>query len=108
MSNKLIVSETDLSLVENNSLNAGQLGFLLKKTPDKYVKQRPAKGGGTWNYVSGGYVKKCLNLIFGWQWSFEIMEQMILHGEAIVKGKLTCVSNGVTITKMQFGNKEIV
>ena len=108
MSNKLIVSETDLSLVENNSLNAGQLGFLLKKTPDKYVKQRPAKGGGTWNYVSGGYVKKCLNLIFGWQWSFEIMEQMILHGEAIVKGKLTCVSNGVTITKMQFGNKDIV
>ena len=108
MSNKLIVSESDLALVENNALNANQLSFLLKRTPEKYVKQRPAKGGGTWNYVSGGYVRKCLNLMTGWDWNFEIMEQIILHGEAIVKGKLTLNFNGRIITKMQFGNKDII
>ena len=106
--NELIVSESDLCLVENNALNSNQLGRLLKQTPAKYVKQRPAKGGGTWDYVTGGYVRKCLNLMFGWDWSFEIVEQMVLHGEAIVKGKLTCNSNGKTIVKMQFGNKDIM
>ena len=46
--------------------------------------------------------------MFGWDWDFEIIEQMILHGEAIVKGKLTCRTNGKTIIKTQFGNKDII
>lgn len=104
----LLVSADDLSLVENNSLNPQQLKLILKYTPEKYVKQRPAKGGGTWKYVTGGYVKKCLNLMFGWDWDFEIIDEKILHGEVIVKGRLTCRSNGKQITKMQFGNKDIV
>ena len=103
-----LIQPEELSLVENNSLNAKQLQRILVRTPDQYVKKRPAKGGGTWDYVTGGYVKKCLNLLFGWDWSFEIVEQMIMSGEAIVKGKLTCNSNGRTIVKMQFGNKDIV
>jgi hypothetical protein len=106
--NKLIVTESELSLVENNSLNSRQLSFLLKKTPDKYVKERPAKGGGTWKYVSGGYVRKCLNLMFGWDWDFEILSEKVENGEAIVKGKLTCRLNGRQIVKMQFGNKDVV
>lgn len=106
--NKLaLVSPQDLSLVENNSLNANQLAMILKRTPTQYVKQRPAKGGGKWDYVTGGYVKKCLNIMFGWDWDFEILEQMIMHKEAIVKGRLTCRTNGKTIIKTQFGNKDI-
>lgn len=109
MSNELaLVEAEDLSLVDNNSLNANQLKLILKKTPSQYVHKRPAKGGGEWEYVTGGYVKKILNLMFGWNWSFEILEQIILHGEVIVKGKLSCTSNGVTIVKMQFGNKDII
>lgn len=103
-----LVKAEDLSLVESNSLNASQLSLILKKTPTQYVHQRPAKGGGVWDYVTGGYVKKCLNLMFGWDWSFEIIDEKILHGEAIVKGKLTCRSNGKEIIKMQYGNKDIV
>jgi hypothetical protein len=103
-----LIEPDDLSLVEQNSLNPNQLALILKKTPAQYVKQRPAKGGGTWEYVSGGYVKKCLNLMFGWDWDFEILEDKILHGEAIVKGRLTCRSNGHTIIKTQYGNKDIV
>ena len=107
--NKLaLVSPEELSLVEGNSLNEKQLKLILQRTPKKYIHQRPAKGGGTWDYVTGGYIKKCLNLMFGWDWDFEILDEKILYGEAIVKGKLTCRSNDKTIIKMQFGNKDIM
>lgn len=101
-----LIKPEQLSLTDS-ALNAKQLELILKRTPEKYVRNRPAKGGGQWKYVSGGYVKKCLNLLFGFDWSFEILEQMIMHKEAIVKGKLTINSNGKTIVKMQFGNKDI-
>lgn len=104
----ILIDADDLSLVENNALGAAQLKQLLKKTPPQYVHRRPAKGGGEWEYVTGGYVKKVLNLMFGWQWSFEIVDEKVLHGEVIVKGRLTCTSNGVTIIKMQYGNKDIM
>ena len=103
-----LIDPDELSLVEDNSLNAYQLKMLLKKTPPQYVHKRPAKGGGEWEYVTGGYVKKVLNIMFGFDWSFEIVDQMIIHGEVVVKGKLTCHSNGRTIVKMQYGNKDII
>ncbi len=105
-----LIDAEDLSLVDNNSLNEYQLKHILKKTPPQYVKERPAKGGGKWKYVTGGYVKKCLNLMFGWDWDFEIVsEQVSIEAkEVFVKGKLTCRTNGKTITKMQYGNKDIV
>lgn len=106
--NTPLINAKDLCLVEDNGLNERQLAQILKKTPTKYLRTRPAKGGGTWEYVTGGYVKKCLNLLFGFDWDFEILDEKILHGEAIVKGRLTCRSNGKTISKMQFGNKDIM
>lgn len=108
--NKLIVSKSELQVTQQESmvLNEAQMGLLLKKTPKKYIRKRPAKGGGQWDYVSGGYVKKTLNLMFGWNWSFEIKEKDIVAGEAIVHGRLTATSNGKTIIKEQFGNKEII
>lgn len=109
--NKLaVVTKDDLSLVNDNILNEKQLSLILKKTPAQYVKKRPAKGGGQWDYVTGGYVRKCLNLMFGWLWNFEILDEKILieSGEVIVKGKLTCQSGGKEIVKMQYGNKDIV
>lgn len=46
--------------------------------------------------------------MFGWDWDFEIIDEKIIDGEAIVKGRLTCRSNGKVIVKMQYGNKDIV
>jgi hypothetical protein len=105
-----LIDKKQLSLVENNSLNAKQLAIILKRTPAQYVKTRPALGGGTWDYVTGGYIKKCLNLMFGWDWDFEIIDEkiMIEAREVIVKGRLTCRSAGKTIVKMQYGNKTIM
>jgi len=108
MNDLALVTKEDLSLVENNRLNKGQLQQLLQKTPAKYVKQRPAKGGGQWNYVTVGYIKKVLNLMFGWDWDFEIVDEKIEHGEVIVKGRLTCRVEDRAIVKMQYGNKEIM
>ena len=105
---KLIVDEKELTLVKENALSGKQMGHLLKKTPAKYVKERPAKGGGKWKYVTGGYVKKCLNLMFGWDWDFEIVHQEVVFKQVIVKGRLTCRTNGKTIVKMQYGNKDIM
>lgn len=111
MNNELaLIKESDLSMVGDNALNGNQLQKILQKTPAKYVKRRPAKGGGTWQYVTGGYIKKCLNLMFGWDWDFEILDEkiMIEAKEVVVKGRLTCRSNGRTLVKMQFGNKDII
>lgn len=103
-----LISPDDLSLVKDNVLNADQLALILKHTPEQYVKQRPAKGGGKWDYVTGGYMKKCLNLMFGFDWSFEIVDEKVMFGEVIVKGRLSCRSNGKEIVKMQYGNKDVV
>lgn len=106
----LLVSANDLSKSDVTVLNENQLQLLLKKTPTRFIKERPAKGGGTWKYVSGGYIHKCLNLMFGWDWDFEIMDEKLYieAGEVVVKGRLTCRSGGKTIVKTQFGNKDIV
>lgn len=102
------IEAKELSLVENNSLNASQLALLLKKTPKQYVHTRPAKGGGTWDYVSGGYIRKVLNLMFGWDWDFEVVSEQVVGKQVIVKGKLTCRVNNRQIVKMQFGCKEVI
>lgn len=103
-----LIDKTELSLVKENSLNEHQLAQILKRTPNQYIKKRPAKGGGTWDYVTGGYVRKVLNLMFGWDWDFEILDHTIIGGEAVVKGRLTCRTNGKQIVKTQFGNKDVI
>ena len=103
-----LIDKTELSLVKENSLNEHQLAQILKRTPNQYIKKRPAKGGGTWEYVTGGYVRKVLNLMFGWDWDFEILDHTIIGGEAVVKGRLTCRTNGKQIVKTQFGNKDVI
>jgi hypothetical protein len=104
-----VVKESELSKVHNNLLNADQLGFLMQKTNSDNTYTRPAKGGGEWTYVTGSYVKKVLNLMFGWDWDFEIIEHKfdLQIKQAYVLGKLTVRTGGKEIKKMQFGRVEI-
>lgn len=105
----LHITSKELSKVEKNLLNTEQLGFLLKKTPKAHIYERPAKGGGKWKYVTGVYVKKVLNLMFGWDWSFEVKEYKfdLVVRQAYVLGRLTVTSGGKTIIKEQFGRVDI-
>ena len=112
MENKQIILLTKEEIAKSNdlALNEAQLNFILQKTPKKFIRSRPAKGGGTWNYVAVGYVTKVLNLMFGWNWNFEIVKEEILIDarEVVVKGRLTVNANGKIIIKENYGNKEIM
>jgi len=109
METGMIVTKSEISKVSDNVLNTAQMKFLFQRTPAKFIKERPAKGGGVWRYVSGTYVKKVLNLMFGWDWSFEVKEHKfdLMIGQAFVLGRLTVHSNGRTIVKEQFGRVDI-
>jgi len=106
----IMLSVSDITKSDDVILSIAQINTVIGKTPKGAIKTRPAKGGGTWNYVSGSYMKKRLNMLFGFNWDFEILSEQILieAGEVVVKGKLTCRSAGATIVKMQYGNKDIV
>lgn len=108
METGLQITESELSKVENK-LNKEQLNFLFAPTPEAHKYQRPAKGGGKWTYVTGIYVKKVLNLMFGWDWDFEVVksEYNLDFKQAIVLGKLTVRVKGNPITKTQFGRQDI-
>lgn len=81
--------EKKLVLMENTPINTVQLLRLLQKTPAEHRFTRPAKGGGTWDYVTGAYVKQTLNEVFGWLWSFDILSMKEAHGQVVCQGKLT-------------------
>lgn len=103
------ITSQELAKVPDNILNTAQLKMLLGGTPKNHVYTRPAKGGGTWSYVTGTFVKKQLNLLFGWDWDFEVIKfqyELDLN-QCIVLGKLTCRSNGRTVVKNQFGRADI-
>jgi hypothetical protein len=104
-----IRKEEVIKVKDSLALDLEQINFFLKRTPPRYTRKRPAKGGGQWTYVSGGYVKKVLNLAFGWDWDFEIVDEIVnLEArQVIVKGRLTVRSNGKSIVKMQYGRQDL-
>jgi recombination DNA repair RAD52 pathway protein len=105
-----IYTAQELQRSQNPILSAEQMNFLLKPTPKAFRKMRPGKGGGQWEYVSGTYVKKVLNLMFGFDWSFEVKQFQIndTAKQCHVLGRLTCRgTNGREIVKEQFGRVDI-
>ena len=76
------------------------------RTPVKYVKQRPARGGGMVNYVETYYVVDQLNKLFGFRWDFEVLEHTVDNSSCVVKGKLTCHTPAGDIVKHQFGEAD--
>lgn len=85
---------------------------MLQKTPKEHIYQRPGKGGQKWDYVTGAYVTKVLNYVFGWNWDFEIVNQQLVglagSEQVITTGKLTVKDdNGHSISKSQVGRKDV-
>ena len=95
-----------LVAVGKTDLNADQILRILQKTPEKHIYTRPAKGGGTWEYVTGTYVKKVLNYTFAWNWDFEIKNHGVEGDMVWVLGRLTARSGNTTIVKEQFGRAD--
>lgn len=108
-------------------INEAQFSILEGRTPKRYIKKRPGKGGKTFSYVPHGYVTAVLNRAFGFDWDFELIpvdgQRLFLYLEGgksgakqnasvIVHGKLTVRirdkegSTLATIIKTSTGEKE--
>ena len=87
---------------------------ILQKTPPAHIFKRPGKGGKEFHYVTGTYVKKVLNFVFGWNWDFEIVSEREVNldiagrGQIITRGKLTVKDGkGNSIAKEQYGRADV-
>jgi hypothetical protein len=96
-----------------SELTLEQVQKFFTATPKNKIRTRPAKGGGTWSYVSGSYVTQVLNSLFGFNWSFEVVTSMsealatANTGTVVVQGRLKVKIGDEWITKEQFGRAEI-
>lgn len=88
-----------------------QLSLLLQKTPSKEIRTRllnPGRPEGPSNprlkYLEHAYVTETLNLLFGFNWDLEVLEQQRVENEAVVKARLRVrLADGITIVKDSFG-----
>jgi len=102
------IKEGGKYMIPKTWLSEKQVVQLFQRTPQQHVYTRPAKGGGSWTYVTQSYVVKVLNYVFGWIWDFEIEDQGREQNQVWVKGRLTVKSpKGDMITKSQFGRADI-
>lgn len=89
-------------------LSVKQILTIAQRTPKEHIYHRPAKGGGEWEYVTGTYVKKVLNAVFGFMWDFIVVDKGREGDVVWVQGRLTVKDKlGNTITKEQFGRAEV-
>lgn len=99
-------------------LNENQIQKIWNATPERYKYTRPAKGGGNWDYIKSSYVRKVLDSVFGFNWSFDIettlseaFEVAKLTKTCVVKGKLTCRvkhdGEWIELSKTQFGRADV-
>lgn len=108
----VLILESDILRTETG-LTKEQVQDFFTKTPEDKIQTRPAKGGGQWKYVDGGYVTQVLNKLFGFNWSFTIktsMEEALKTastGTVVVQGQLTVKIGDNLVTKEQYGRKEI-
>lgn len=113
------MSENTPALMESellkvaSGLTAKQIQRFFSETPKNKIATRPAKGGGEWKYVRGSYVTQVLNSLFGFNWSFTIDTSMTealevaRTGSVVVKGTLTVKVGDHSVTKEQYGRKEV-
>lgn len=80
-------------------LNQNQVQKLWNATPKKYIKDRPAKGGGKWDYVKVGYVRQVLDSVFGFDWDF-IVETTLEEAFNVAKMTNSCVVKGMLIGRV--------
>jgi len=104
-----LAKDTRKLSLEGSPFSNKQLLHILQKTPAKHIYKRPAKGGGEWDYVTGTYVKKVLNYVFGWMWDFQIVDKGREGDQLWVQGRLTIRDNqgNPRIIKEQFGRQDL-
>lgn len=110
---EIVRTDESASTALYRAINEAQVQILTQRTPNHVKKQRPGKGGKQFTYVEHAWVTEQLNLAFGWAWNWEIVEWRVLPNEAdpaevMVLGRLTVQTQLGTVTKMQFGQKDVL
>lgn len=84
--------------------------LITRTTPRDVVFQKPSRGGsGSLDYVPGWWFIDQLNALFGYNWSFEVVEQVIDDkiGQVWVRGRLTVPLGEIQVAKEQYGSSDI-
>ncbi len=110
----LVESEQNKLVLQKTWFSKNQLLKILQKTPKQHVYTRPGKGGRSFEYVTGVYVKKVLNYVTGWNWDFVIEDKQVFgiaegSGQIVIQGKLIVrdPSGKHKIEKTQFGRADV-
>lgn len=105
---------TDTALTAPAGLNPAQAMILSQRTPADAIRYRVGRGGGQkLAYVSHAWVTRVLNEAFGFRWSWDVTDTVIvpdIHDplEVIVRGRLTLTTpDGGTVVKEQFGSTDV-
>lgn len=87
------------------ALNSKALDVVNRPLPRDQVKQRPGKGGMTFNYISADLVIELLNEAFDHSWSTKILRSDVHENTVIVGLELTVWDDkDHPIVKQQFGS----
>jgi recombination DNA repair RAD52 pathway protein len=88
--------------------------FLSGDTPREFIRKRPGRGGSTQEYVSTYYMTRLFNLITGFQWTSECLEEKYRPDatkpiEIMVKMKVTTWNkSNQPISHTAWGTKDVV
>lgn len=108
--NKVVtLSEDSSQALLAFGLTLSQVQMINAPTPTQWIKKRKGRGGKEFDYIPVGITVKCLNTIFGFGWSFEIVKEEIITAakQVLVKGRLTVYIGDKTIFKDNFASKEV-
>ena len=96
-----------------SGLNDAQRMILEQRTPTEAIRYRQGRGNTKLAYVSHAWVTRVLNEAFGFRWSWDVTDTVIVPdllspSEVIVRGRLTVTTpDGGTVVKEQFGSTDV-
>ncbi len=79
--------------------------YFQNKTPKEFIKTRPGAGGQSFRYVTVGYVLSQLNIAFGFNWEWRVIEQQVGNDQIWLRGELTIkdFTTGNSVTRSGVG-----
>ena len=103
------INEKGKYMIAKSPITKKQVLQIFQQTPPQHVKTRPGKGGGQWSFVTGVYIKKVLNYVFGWLWDFQIIDKGREGDQVWVQGRLTIKNEKLEpiVIKEQFGGADV-
>lgn len=105
MQNDYFFSEQEFKDIQNSAFTDEQLILLREPTPKSEIEIKKDDNQQEYKSVRGHYMKKRMNLIFGFNYDFEIKSKQYFRNskETLVEGRLTIRSGSFVIVKEQFG-----